>query len=149
MPRSVLLHIDNVYNSGTPDPRIRDLSFPRPEQIKQALADGLYVAVATSDLLDPEEVWVATQNGHPGPVSWSRERGHSVSALGDGFLTGAGGREYGYRSSMMGDVVLLDGHAHYVASIGFEDLGIDVDPDTIRVVGGGTLAEVLAPGVTP
>ena len=149
MPRSVLLHIDNVYTPGIPDHRMRDLSFPRPEQIKQALADGLYVAVATSDLADPEDVWVATQNGHPGPSSWSREHGHSVSALGDGFLTDDAGREYGYRSSMVGDIVLLDGHAHYVASIGFEDLGIDVDPGTIRVVGGGMLAEALTPGITP
>lgn len=136
---AILLHL-NTYDDA--DLRYRDLMFrPSAEQVRQAITEGVYIAVGASELDDLDQIWDGSQNGLR-IASWSRDPEHSIAALGPGYVLGQDGKQYGYRSSMVGDVVLVDGHAHLVSSFGFDDLQFDVDSAVIPVIGGGTLNEL-------
>lgn len=86
--------------------------------VHRMLAAGDYWAVAEFDDADLNHVWHASQNGTLSP-SWSRQSPSGVRPLGDGTVSGG----YGYRSSMVGDIVVVDGNCHIVANVGFQDLG--------------------------
>lgn len=95
------------------------------EIVHRALAAGHYLAVGEFDESDLDRIWFAAQNGTLSP-SWSKQPPEGVRPLGDGTVSGG----LGYRSSMVGDIIVVDGKCHIVANAGFVDLGplpVEVD----------------------
>lgn len=97
--------------------------------VHRMLGAGDYWAVAEFEDTDLEYVWRAAQNGTIS-LSWSRQPPKGVRPLGDGTVSGG----YGYRSSMVGDVVVIDGNCHVVANVGFQDLGPLPDGVTLETL---------------
>ncbi len=139
---NILLHLD-TYGANRASETMRDLRWkPSADLVVKALAEDLYVAVATFDVDDPEAVWTATQNGVASP-SWSRSPPQGVSPLGAGTLPTSRG-SMGYRSSDLGDLLMVDDVLKVVSGIGFEDVEVDL-PEAVRTIDGGTLAIRPAP----
>ena len=78
-----------------------------------------YELVATVEGSDLERAYWLTNNIDS---SWSLSPAPGVTVLGT--LPVRGGKTYGYRSSMVGDVFQVDGPAFVVASFGFEPLPV-------------------------
>ncbi len=89
------------------------------ETAHRLLAAGDYWAVGEFASSDPDTVWGLAQNLGERSPSWSRLPPEGVKPLGDGTVFGG----LGYRSSMVGDIVVVDGRCHVVAGVGFQDLG--------------------------
>ena len=78
-----------------------------------------YTLVATVEGSDLERAYRLTNNIDS---SWSLSPAPGVTVLGT--LPVHGGKTYGYRSSMVGDVFQVDGPAFVVTSFGFEPLPV-------------------------
>jgi hypothetical protein len=121
--RATLLHLP-IEESPSKDVMLAQITYKGDafERAKAAvtrlLTEKRYVAVGEFETDNPEKVWELTQNGVVSP-SWSREPPPGVKPLGDGTVFGG----YGYRSSMCGDIVVIDGNCHLAVSIGFADIG--------------------------
>lgn len=139
---AILLHLDRYDRASLDHPLMGELRFEKtPALVAQALAAGLYVAVATSDH-DDDGIWTATQNGILSD-SWSRLPPEGIAPLGPGTIV-AGGERYGYASSDVGDVVFRDGTWTMVDRAGFAEVPVGVlEIGSLRVLGGGTLEEHL------
>lgn len=133
----------NDYEEGTRgNPLLREAKWEgNPEDVAAALAEGLYVAVATMEGTDPYAAYAATQNG-PSP-SWSREAPGGIAPIGPGVIESPHG-PMGYRSSGSGDVFVVDGVVHVVGRSGIQRTDIRIAPDTeIRCIGGGSNVDAL------
>jgi hypothetical protein len=84
---------------------------------------GGYEKVATVDTDDLEVAWALTNNVH---TSWSMEPDAKVTVT--ALLPVINGQTYGRKSSEVGDVFVLNGVRHVVASIGFRKLPEIVGP---------------------
>jgi len=103
------------------------------ERVREALAAGLYLAVARVEGSEPRRAYDGTQNGPDG--SWSRRPGVGVTPLGAGTIPGASG-SIGYRDTITGDVLVVDGRVHVVGCRGIEATDIPAPAeDSVRVVG--------------
>lgn len=104
-------------------------------RVREALAAGLFLAVATVEGSDPGRAYAGTQNGPHG--SWSRRPPAGVTPLGEGTVSipGAGG-PLGYRDTQTGDLLVVDGKVHVLGLRGIEATDIPAPPEgSIRVVG--------------
>jgi len=82
---------------------------------KRLMDSGAYVLVAEIAGSNLENAWVMTQNGVRTP-SWSLEPLEGLTPIG---LT----ENVGFRSSMVGDIVVVDGTMHVVDVVGFCEIG--------------------------
>ena len=141
---AILLHLDRYDAASREHPLMGEIRFgATPALAARALAAGLYVAVAASDL-DDERLWAATQNGARSD-SWSRFPPEGVDPMGPGAIVVAG-EEYGYASSDVGDVVVRDGTWTMVDRLGFAEIPeVDIDVGALRVIGGGTVDDHRSP----
>lgn len=89
------------------------------EQARQPWEAGLYTKVATVEGWDLERAWRVTNNIDS---SWSVEPAPGVVVDGQGYHLVQGGNKIGYRSSMVGDIFVVDGEPWVVAMVGFERL---------------------------
>ncbi len=142
----VLLHLD-TYSDHKLQATFRDFRWePSAKLADELLAQGAFVAVATSTELNWQDIWELTQNG-PNP-SWSKSPPTGLKALGGGAVS-IDGKSLGYRSSDIGDLILVDDEIHMVVGIGFTALELPMPaPEKIRVINGGTLADVRAAELT-
>lgn len=81
----------------------------------------LYELVATSETLDNEELYTATQNGVLSD-SWSLNPPANLLPTADNFLIGKDGNKYGLRSTSVGDIIVSDEQMLVCSMIGFEIL---------------------------
>lgn len=132
-----ILH-SNGYEPETEsesDELLRDLRFDGDVgSIRQALAAGLYLAVATMEGDDPRAAFEATQNDSG---SWSRHPGEGLAPMGAGTVDTAEG-PLGYRDSITGDL-FVTGDKVFVARRGRIEQ-VDVEPPRpgdVRAIGGG------------
>ena len=86
----------------------------RSARARAALAAGHYEVVARVDSDDLEHAWMVTNNIDS---SWSLDPWPTVEVSKP--LPTIKGRAYGHRSSMVGDVFVLNGSVHVVDSFGF------------------------------
>ncbi len=132
-----ILHSNSYEPETKGDELLRDLRFDGDvESIRQALAAGLYLAVATMEGDDPRAAFEATQNGFG---SWSRHPGEGLAPLGAGTVDTSEG-PLGYRDSITGDLFATEDKV-FVARRGRIEQ-VDVDPPRlgdVRVIGGGHL----------
>lgn len=124
---------------------------PTPERVVAGLKAGLFKAVAVAETDDLDDIYRRTQNGvvH---VSWSRAEDPIIRALGTGtVISKKTGEHFGYRSSSMGDLLLIDDRLLYVDTFGFTLVDHELDRASIPVIGSNaTLGEILdapRPGV--
>jgi hypothetical protein len=89
------------------------------EQARTPWEEGLYTKVATIEGWDLERAWRVTNNINS---SWSVEPLPGVNVEGLGYHFVRDGNKVGYRSSMVGDVFVVDGEPWVVAMVGFERL---------------------------
>jgi hypothetical protein len=92
----------------------------RAERAKRAYANGHYEAVANIDSDDLERAYFWTNNIDS---SWSRNPAPGVSVLRP--LHHKDGQTYGLRSSMVGDLFILNGKFFVVDSFGFASIDED------------------------
>lgn len=134
----VILQIYTRETTPEADRLAAEIGFsPDSANIARGFELGLYKAVATFDSDNLEEAWRDTQNG-VNVDSWSRDHNPKIDVLGSGHIT-SNGRQYGYKSSSVGDVFVVNGAPHVVAKIGFDPLETPL-PDQIPVIGGGIIA---------
>lgn len=89
--------------------------------IKSLLEKGLYSVAALIEGDDMEEAFEMTQNGVRSD-SWSQRPPKGVIAVGGEGYHEVNGKRFGYKSTSVGDIMVLNGEMHYVASFGFEKL---------------------------
>ncbi len=138
----VVLHANNYEEETRDNALLRDVRFDGDHgAVAKALAEGLYLAVATMEGSDVHAAFRATQNG---PVeSWSREAPGGIVPLGEGTIDSPRG-PLGYRTSSTGDLFVVDGVVHVVDRSGISPTEIRIPPDTeIRVIGGGSNVDAL------
>lgn len=83
------------------------------ELYKRIWSEGAYDLVAEVEGTDPELAWRKTQNIDD---SWSLEPDEGTKAIGlDGKM--------GHRSSMVGDIVVIDDVMHVADTLGFVEIG--------------------------
>ena len=101
------------------------VSFPSPdnapvlEAARTLLEQGGYEAVAEVEGDDPELAWALTQNGLRTP-SWTLQPPEGLTPLLGPVIHE--GKSYGRRSSMVGDIVRVDGADWIAVTVGFEKL---------------------------
>lgn len=140
---NLLLHSD-TYGDARSSDLARDLRCSAtPDLAAKALAADCYVVVATFDGDDPWDVYRHTQNGVVAD-SWSRTPPAGLHATGSGTLPTPRG-EFGYRSSMIGDAVVIDGTMLVLTHAEFERVDVAL-PDRLRTVDGGEVEVSPAPG---
>jgi hypothetical protein len=142
--RTVILHGNRYDNATCYDPLLREIRMDvSPADIALALQRNLYVAVAVSEETDLELLYSRTQNGG-GHSSWSRADDPAYTVLGGGTVPGMQGRQLGYMSTSVGDVIVVDGVAHACDRFGFVRLdGVSVDLEGMPVVNGGRLPDQM------
>src|SRR3546814_458539 len=119
----VVITLMHMKSDLDPDQRWNLSGFsgtPRSEVARAALDADSYVAVAEIDSDSLDDAYMLTQNGLVSD-SWSRMPPKGVTPLGGGIIR-AGGRELGYKSTEVGDVMLLNGKAYVVDTLGFAEI---------------------------
>lgn len=121
-----LLHIKHDASSLERNAYIEAMSGFGPaerqrEAIKLLLSKGLYSVAALIEGDDMEEAFEMTQNGVRSD-SWSQRPPKGVVAVGGEGYHELNGKRYGYKSTSVGDIMMLNGEMYYVASFGFEKL---------------------------
>ena len=131
MPTTTIFHL----RSDAPLPAVLGVAdFDADRQTAaalQALADGLYLAVAEIEGT-PSDAYKVTQNGVVSD-SWTLDPPPGVKPLFEGIETAD--RPLGLRSTSMGDIMLHQGRALLVATVGYLDLGAEAILDNAWRVG--------------
>lgn len=140
---NLLLHSDN-YGKGRDSDLGRDLRCSAtPELAARALAEDGYVVVGTfDDDMKPWEIYRHTQNGVVSR-SWSRYPTGLVRPVGSGTLSTPRG-DMGYRSTSMGDAIVVDGTVYVLGRIDFDEVPAPV-PATLRGIDGSEVEVAPAP----
>jgi hypothetical protein len=134
-----VLHANNYEDWTRGNRTLRDaVADAGPAEVAKALAEGLYLAVATLPGDDLALAVRATQNEGMSR-SWSREAPSGIVPLGAGTIP-CDGKALGYRETRGGDVLLLDGTVHVVRDGRIESTDIAAPShEDIPVIGGGRL----------
>lgn len=103
-------------------PSIDDEGTKRIEAAIRIMNNGGYHEAAVIDTDDLDHAYALTQNGLHSD-SWSQFPPEGVIPSGPGYIDTPHGK-FGYKSSEVGDVLVKDGVAYVVDTLGFAEVGV-------------------------